>query len=88
MTLRAKAQIEAALREAEDRLWFDLSRAIDHDEDTHNVALAVMARRESVERMYGKDSIGPMTPFELGRLQGKYSALKWVLGGDWDALDG
>ena len=87
MTMRHRAEIESALREAEDRLWFDQSRALDHEEDTHNVALGVMARREAVERLYGRESLGPMTPFELGRLQGKYSALKWVLGGDWDVLD-
>jgi hypothetical protein len=85
--VRRKAEIEVAMSEMEDRLWFDRSRAIDHDDETQNAALAVMARREAVERKYGKDSLGPMTPFELGRLHGKYTALNWVLGGDWDVLD-
>ncbi|HTX70305.1 MAG TPA: hypothetical protein VMH50_14345 [Thermoleophilia bacterium] len=87
MSVRPKAEIEAAMREVEDRLWFDQSRAADHDEDSQNVALSVMARREAIERLYGKDSLGPMTPFELGRLHGKYSALRWTLGGDWNVLD-
>jgi hypothetical protein len=87
VTERPRAEIEAAMREVEDRLWFDQSRILDHEEDTQDDALAVMARREAVEQRYGSDSLGPLTPFELGRLHGKYSALKWVLGGDWNVLD-
>jgi hypothetical protein len=87
VSVRSRAEIEAAMREVEDRLWFDQSRAADHDGDSQNVALSVMARREAIERRYGKASLGPMTPFELGRLHGKYSALRWMLGGDWNVLD-
>jgi hypothetical protein len=87
MGVRPKAEIEAAMREVKDRLWFDQSRAADHDGDSQNVTLSVMARRVAVERPYGPDSLGPMTPFELGRLHSKYSALRWRLGGDWNVLD-
>jgi len=45
-------------------------------------------RRQRVEATYSQPSqLGPLTDFELGMLNGKLSALRWVLGSDWDFLD-
>jgi PIN domain len=40
-----------------------------------------------VERRYGKKSLGPWSDFEWGMVSGKLSALRWVLGDEWDMLD-
>jgi hypothetical protein len=40
-----------------------------------------------VERRYGKKNLGPWADFEWGMINGKLSALRWVLGDEWDMLD-
>lgn len=39
-----------------------------------------------VEKKYGKENLGPWTKFEWGMLNGKVSALRWMMGEDWDEL--
>ena len=40
-----------------------------------------------VEKKYRSDKLGPWTKFEWGMLNGKLSALRWVIGEEWDMLD-
>ena len=47
-------------------------------------ALKAAAR---VERRFGLENLGPWDDFEWGMINGKLSALRWVLGEDWDMLD-
>lgn len=47
---------------------------------------ALKAARATEKRL-GKENVGPWTDFEWGMLNGKLSALRWMLGEDWDMLD-
>jgi hypothetical protein len=40
-----------------------------------------------VRKRYGAKNVGPYTTFEWGMMNGKLSALRWVLGDEWDMLD-
>lgn len=41
---------------------------------------------KKMEAKYGLDQLGPWDDFEWGMINGKLSALRWVLGDDWDEL--
>ncbi|UUX94412.1 PIN domain-containing protein [Aquabacterium sp. J223] len=40
-----------------------------------------------VEKEYGKENLGPWDDFEWGMINGKLSAIRWMLGDEWDMLD-
>ena len=42
---------------------------------------------KKVEKKYGIENLGPWDDFEWGMMNGKLSALRWVIGDDWDNLD-
>jgi hypothetical protein len=42
---------------------------------------------KKMEAKYGAKNLGPWSDFEWGMRNGKLSALRWVLGEDWDNLD-
>jgi hypothetical protein len=42
---------------------------------------------QEVEAKLGRDNLGPYDDFEWGRINCKLSALRWVLGDEWDMLD-
>jgi hypothetical protein len=69
---------------AEEQRLFDLiwyQRSISHMDPLGSDA------RARLEVQYGEDGLGPYTDFEWGMLNGKLSALRWLLGDEWDFLD-
>lgn len=81
-------EISEASEELFDRIWYQ--RSLFHETNVDDVeALLRIAGpgRARVEAKYGVDNLGPYSDFEWGMLSGKLSALRWVLGSEWDFLD-
>jgi hypothetical protein len=52
-----------------------------------NIWEGALAAAKRVEKEFGKENLGPWTDFEWGMINGKLSALNWVMGEEWDMLD-
>jgi PIN domain len=52
-----------------------------------DILKGAMAAARKVEKTYGIENLGPWTDFEWGMINGKLSALRWMMGDDWDMLD-
>jgi S-methylmethionine-dependent homocysteine/selenocysteine methylase len=91
--MRNQSEILEAEQEFFDRVWYDrsqvLARLMERGERPMNAQIMEMARaaREEVEAKYGKGNLGPYDEFSWGMISGKLSALRWVLGEEWDVLD-
>jgi hypothetical protein len=62
-------------------------RRPDADTILRKVLEGAIRSAQEVERRYGKKNLGPWDDFEWGMINGKLSALRWVLGDGWDMLD-
>lgn len=91
---RGLDEILAAEKEMFDKVWYE--RSVRHDRDLlaegkldelKEHERVARKGRERVEATYAGDDLGPHSAFNLGMLNGKLSALRWVLGEEWDFLD-
>jgi len=60
----------------------------DHREDTiqRDIWEGALKSAAKIEKKYGLKNMGPWDDFEWGMINGKLSALRWVLGEEWDSL--
>lgn len=92
---RRLGEITDAEKALFDRIWhhrslqheYRLRSAGDEAELERLKAIAGPARQRVEETFTQPAELGPYTDFELGMLNGKLSALRWVLGSEWDFLD-
>ena len=52
-----------------------------------DIIKGMLKAKRAAEKRFGKKNLGPWNDFEWGMLSGKLSAIRWVLGEDWDMLD-
>lgn len=57
------------------------------DQTLDTVWEGALAAAKRTEDEVGIDNLGPWDDFEWGMLNGKLSALRWILGDEWDMLD-
>jgi hypothetical protein len=89
---RTQDEIGEALGEFFDKIWYNrhqgLKTRVDAGQETVDEKIWKTARAaaKKIESKYPKSELW-YTDFEWGMLNGKMSALCWVLGDDWDMLD-
>jgi len=79
---------EIAIAEGRLTLVDEQAYPIDYDNETILRYIWEGAKRSAitVQERYGKENFQPWDDFEWGMINGKLSALRWILGEDWDAL--
>ena len=92
--IRTRAELLAAEKEFFDKVWY--IRSLIHDERIENgerpapdpeLRARIDTAQQRVRDTYGEDDVGPWDDWEWGFVNGKLSALRWVLGDEWDFLD-
>jgi hypothetical protein len=91
-TLRRVSDILAAEAELTDRLWY--GRKPGHDQPVPedwppDIVEGMRTAQRRVEEEYGVEELmkNDESDFAWGFLSGKVSAIRWVLGYEWDMLD-
>ncbi len=90
---RGDQEILAALEQLFDQVWYNrhhnLLYRVEHGITTvsDDVLAVARAAARTLEKKYGDADLGPWDDFEWGMINGKFSALRWVLGDEWDFLD-
>ena len=91
--IRSFEEVVASEEEFYEKMWFDRHQVLKHDVESGIKKVkpeiwedALKAEKIMIDK-YGEENLGPYSDFEWGMLNGKLSALRWVLGADWDMLD-
>ena len=77
-----KGKIKIVPRE----VW-DKGRRDNQNEIIDEVWSGAQRAAKRTERELGKKNVGPWSDFEWGMINGKLSAIRWMLGDAWDMLD-
>ncbi len=90
--IRSVKQIVAAAEELGDRLWYGRSGPAEKHRargTPESLIKRIMLAQRDAEKKYGKKSLmeNVKSDWDWGFLSGKVSAIRWVLGDDWDMLD-
>jgi hypothetical protein len=91
---RTLAEILEAEQEYFDKVWYvrkliliEKIEAGEHEPLSPDLSDRMHAAMGAVEERYGRDNVGPWDDWGWGFVNGKLSALRWVLGSEWDDLD-
>lgn len=90
---RSDVEVLSALEGLFDRVWYNrhhnMLHRIKHNGEhiQADILAGALAAAERVRAKHGESELGPWDDFEWGMLNGKLSALRWVLGDEWDFLD-
>ena len=90
---RSFTELSEAERELFDKIWYNRYQyrvyKAKHGIDgvTKKDVEVGKSAAKRMEKQYGKAKLGPYSDFDWGMLNGKLSAIRWVMGDEWDFLD-
>jgi hypothetical protein len=90
---RSIEEIAEVANEFCEKIWFDRhmvrreKMASGKEMCDPEIWKAALASAEKVIAKYGLENLSPYSKFDWGMLNGKLSALRWVMGDEWDMLD-
>jgi hypothetical protein len=94
MTKRTIKEIRAEEQWLSDFVWYErklvmLANIHDGTEEMphEDIMDGMTTAMRKVEARLAKENLGVHDDFEWGMINGKLSALRWILGDDWDMLD-
>jgi hypothetical protein len=82
-----RVEIERGKHKVVTRAEWDRYPKRRHKMTVDTVWQQALAAAKRTEDEVGTENLGPWTDFEWGMLNGKLSALRWVMGSEWDFLD-
>jgi hypothetical protein len=89
--MRKEKEIAEAELEFHEKLWYGRHRSLENEPAKSKADREIQKEADKaaaeLEEKYGIEELGPYNDFGWGMLSGKLSALRWVLGEDWDSLD-
>lgn len=90
---RNEKEILDALEILFDKIWYDRHQVVKSNikknkkKINQEIWKEALNTEKNILKKYGKRELGPWSDFEWGMLNGKLSALRWVLKEEWDMLD-
>jgi hypothetical protein len=100
--MRKKDELLAMEAQLADMVWYNRHRTLRDKIENHEMWLVdkyagpntvdrgiwegALKAADKVEKTYGVDNLD-FDDFEWGMLNGKLSAIRWMLGEEWDMLD-
>ncbi len=90
---RSEAEIIAALDELFDKVWYGRHRLLREKVEASELTIApdvwkgALKAAKKIEKRYHRAELEQWDDFDWGMINGKLSALRWVLGDEWDMLD-
>ena len=92
--IRSQSEIVAAQEEFFDKVWYGRHLVFREDWEAgrerwrgDEIYQGALRAAERVRERWGEENLAPYSDFDWGMINGKLSALRWVLGDDWDMLD-
>jgi len=87
---RPTDEIVELIGEFQDKVWYNrhlyFRQEVKEGRETCDpqVMKGAIKSSKAMEKKYGRKNLGPYSDFDWGMMNGKLSALRWVLGEDWE----